>query len=120
MANLTKADRKGINASNLAATTYSYNPVIANGATASDGMRLSGDNLIGISFPAAMTSATMTVETSMDGVTWKALAGVTLSVTANESYNIAVGTVQGWPFVRLIAASAEGAERTLTVLFKEL
>lgn len=119
MANLQKTDRKGINASQLAATTYYYNPVIANGGTQSDGMRLSGDNLVGITFP-AMTSTAMTVETSMDGVTWIPLAGLSLTVTASESYNIDLGTVQGWPFIRFVAGTAEAAERTLTAIFREI
>lgn len=120
MANLLNDDRKYINRDNLSADTYYYQPTIASGATNSDGIRIAGGNIIGITFPAGFDGATMTVQTSIDGVTWNDLSGLTVSVVVDDSINIDIGTIQGWMFIRFVSASTESAERTLTVYVKEV
>lgn len=118
MANLTNADRNTINENNLAAATYYYNPVIANGGTQSDGIYLAGYNVIGLILP-TMTGATVTVEVSLDGSTWSTLNGVSVTA-AVEAFEFSTGTIYGWTYVRFVSASAEAAERTLTVLVKQV
>ena len=120
MANLVNTDRKYVNRDNLSANTYYYEPTIASGATNSDGIRIAGGNVVGITFPNGFDGATMTVQTSKDGVTWNDLSGVTISVVVDDSINIDIGTIQAWMFVRFVSASSETAERTLTVYVKEI
>ena len=113
-------DRKIVREDNLVASTYVYELTIASGATQSDHFRLTGDNIIGILFPAAMTGTSLTVEVSFDGSSFHALTGVSLGVTVDEALEVASSTIFGWPFVRFVSSAAEGAERTLTVLVKEI
>ncbi len=112
--------RLEINSNNISAPTSYYNLDIATGGTISDHIRLAGDNFIGIGFPAAMDGASMSIQASMDGSTWRDINGVSLTITADDVYNIAPGTVFGWPFIRFVSDATETSARVLTILVKEL
>lgn len=117
MATLDNSDRKIINDSNRFAQVYAYYPVIANGGTTSDAIALRGASVIGIAFPASVTGTSMTVQFSMDTVTWKDISGLTLSADDDDGYNI-FPPIEGWPYIRFVSNGAEAAERILTIIVK--
>lgn len=117
MATLQNTDRLVVNDTNIFPQVYYYNAVIPNGGTTSDAIALRGATVIGIAFPASMTGATMTVEFSMDGVTWRPINGMTLSIDQGEGYNISLG-IEGWPLIRFVSDATEAAERILNILVK--
>lgn len=87
----------------------------------------SNTQLVGITFPAAMTSTTMTIQraTTESGTytTLREVGGassysltVAASVTVPLDHRIFVCA----PFIKLVAGSSEGADRTITLHFREV
>lgn len=120
MPNLNKTDRKIINDTNVAIPTYYFEPKILNTVAESDGIHLAGYNVIGILFPAAIDGATMTVQVSFDGNTWKDLTGVSFVITADEALEVDTTTVYGWSHIRFVTNIVQTADRTLTIVVKEV
>lgn len=95
---------------------------IANGATTSEDVNLSGFTLAGILFPVAPTGATFTFNGSVDnGVTYydiKNSAGTAISITLAGAgiYKLNAADFVGLDRIKVVSASAEGALRTITVI----
>ena len=119
MATLQYPSKKDVSSNNLSANTYYYEPVIASGETTSDNIQLGGHSVIGVVTP-TMTGASLTVEVSLDGLSWYTLSGVSITVAADTAFEFASTSMYGWQFIRFVSASSEGADRTLHVLIKEL
>ncbi len=97
---------------------------IPNGTKESGVIALAGYGLIGILFPAAFTSTTLTFEASYDGTTFFPV--VTGTGGSALSYTVAQGTYaaidpkdfQGIPFLKLKGGTNEGADRVLSFSLK--
>lgn len=83
--------------------------------------------LVGISFPSAMTSTAMTfTAASTEAGTYTTLkevsGGSTYSITVTASSRIPFDhrVFVCAPFIKCVGGSAEGAERTLTLHFREV
>ena len=99
---------------------------IANGATESGVIDLSGGKVAAIEFPAAFTGATVTLKAAdkQDG-TFKAVVNDTgtaysITVTANsivalDSVSLGIAAIR---FIKLVSVSAEGAARSLVIHYK--
>ena len=120
MATLVKADRKIIDDTNIATVTYYYNVTLASGQTTSDSFSMSGDSVIGIVTPATFGPTTLTIQVSLNNVDWVTLNGVQFSVTTSNAYEVTPQSIYGWPFVRIVANSAPGADRNIQVLIKRI
>lgn len=93
---------------------------IANGATQSSTLHLDADTLVGIQTPAALTSTALSFEASTDSVTWTAVrypdgSAYSVNVTTSKAYPLPGGLFAPWDYVRIIAGSAEGGARSITV-----
>lgn len=105
---------------------YTEPSVVANGATESAHVQLSGHVLIGVAVPATITSTTAELQTSIDaGVTWLPIYdrdGVKYSLALGASRYVALppGDIAGLHNVRLKTGSAEGAARTFTLVLRKL
>jgi hypothetical protein len=83
--------------------------------------------LVGVTFPATMTSTAMTFQrATTEAGTYTAIREVsgasayTVTVTASVTVPLDHRVFVCAPFVKLVAGSAEGAERTLTLHFREV
>jgi hypothetical protein len=97
--------------------------VIANGQTKSAAVDLQGTNLIRINTPAQLTGSTLTFEVSADNSTFVPLydsAGTAISVSMGTSRSIVVPATSfiGIRYLKLVSGSAEGAERTFSLMSK--
>lgn len=97
---------------------------IASGQTVSGAVSLGGASLVGIITPAALTGTTLTFQASADGTTYVPVyttAGVAASVTVAASRYTAVPptTIPGAPYLKVVSGSAEGADRTITLVVQE-
>lgn len=100
------------------------NIVIASGQTVSAALDLQGLALTAIQIPAAFTGASITFQGSFDNSTFQAIYN-----TSNTAYSITVGTSRtyainpadfaGFRYIKIVSASAEGAERTIVVSSRE-
>ncbi len=105
-----------------------YNVTVANGGTQSGAVNLLNDQspfygLVGIVTPSALTSTTITIQPSLDGSTFLTHADYT-----GTSYTIPIGTNRwialdpamfaGFPWVRIVTGSAEGADRTFKLVVR--
>jgi hypothetical protein len=91
---------------------------IASGATLSDAIQCYQGTLLTLETPAALTSATINFQGSLDGVTYVPIydntnTRVSLTVTTNQArgYNLTPSVFVGWPYIKLEASGAEGADR---------
>jgi len=94
---------------------------IASGGTTSEVVNLNGFGMVGIILPAALTSTSMTFTGSQDNVTYSALynvAGTQLAITVATSRIVlfSPGDFVGINYLKLIAGSAEGADRVIQVI----
>jgi hypothetical protein len=96
---------------------------VAASGTDSTGGFGDGLKLVGIAMPAALTSTTLTLKCSTDGSTWKTHVddlgvAVTIPCAASQYINVFwLGVVA--PYVQLVMGSAEGAARTITLVFAD-
>jgi len=94
---------------------------ISSGQTTSDIVTLNGFGMVGIILPAALTSTSMTFTGSQDGTNFSALyntSGTQLNITVAASRIIlfSPGDFVGVNYLKLVAGSAEGADRTIQVI----
>ncbi len=94
---------------------------IANGATTSEDVDLSGFTLAGVLIPVAMTGSTLTFQGTVDKVNYydiKNTAGTAISITLSTTgiYKLNAADFIGIDNLRIVSASAEGALRTITVI----
>lgn len=97
---------------------------IPNGTATSGAIRNFGGKLTGFSTAVTLTGATLTVQGSLDGTTW-----VTIRSTTGAALSLTAGAVTGFvavpeaarefPYLRLISASNEAAERTITLYYRD-
>jgi hypothetical protein len=99
---------------------------IANGATASDVVKLDRSLLCGLFFP-TMTGTTVALSVSHDGATFfpiydAAGGAVYATVTATDNSYVALSpdTTIGFQFLKITSASSEAAERQITVITKQV
>lgn len=94
---------------------------IASGATASAAIDFRGRAGGGFTTPAAFTGTTISYQVSVDNSTFQTLYDqfgaqvVTAAVTTSRSYALPA-ELYGWPYVKIVSGSAEGADRTLNVV----
>lgn len=98
-----------------------FTATILSGATSSDAVQLNGYGMVGIILPATLTSTAMTFTGSQDGSTYTALyntSGTQLSITVAASRIVLFvpGDFVGINYLKLVAGSAEGADRTISVI----
>lgn len=91
---------------------------IANGATTSGAVDLTGTTLVGLHMPAAFTATavTFTVAESAGGTyrtLYSAGADVTITVAAAKYVALDPSVFAGARFIRIVSGAAEGAARTI-------
>lgn len=99
---------------------------IANGSTVSTTLELNRSLLCGLFLP-TMTGATIQVKVSYDGNNFfpiKNTSGTDVynAITASDDHYIPLDTLQtiGFPFINITSASAEGADREIVVITKQV
>lgn len=104
---------------------YTKTVTIANGATVSDAVATGGRQLVGIITPAALTGTAMTFSMSSElagtYVPIKVTAAGTAfsqTVTTSSYYAIDPAITYGVPFIKATSGSAEGAARSIILVFK--
>ena len=95
---------------------------IASGATASSAINLRGYAQAGYLIPSAFSGATVTFQVSAENTTYQVLHDstntvITQTVTASKAYALPISCF-AFGYVKLISASAEGADRTIIVSLK--
>lgn len=95
---------------------------IASGQTASSAILFRGYAQGGFVLPAAFTGATVGFSVSADGVTYGTLydsanAAVSVTVTQARAYAFPIA-VFPFGYVKIVSASAEGADRSISVSLK--
>lgn len=100
---------------------------IASGATQSSAAEAKGFGLVGIITPAALTSTTTGLELSVDdGATWLPIKNadgdsIAIALGTSRYVTLSLADMPGLPGqIRLAAGSAEGADRSLTLFFRQL
>lgn len=95
---------------------------IVNAGTTSGAIDMRGKTLASIDVP-TLTSATFTIEGSMDGSTWRNVKDTSGTVVGQWSASTGaficdadtVARFVGIPYLRFVCGAAQGAERTITV-----
>ena len=129
MAHATRAELQATNrlmdalAQIAAPEAESRTATIANGATASDAVNIAGLAVLGIEMPAAFTGITLAIHgCSTSGGTFRliSLIGVSnpITVAAGGGYSIEPLLTAGWPYIKVVSGSAEGAQRLVTLLVR--
>jgi hypothetical protein len=103
----------------------SYTVTIANGGTASTTIDLQGRGLVAVILPSAFTGSIITFQASPDNNTFQALYNtantqLSMSVTQGRTYLLSPSDLVGVRYLKLVSGSAEGAERTLTLMVRDL
>lgn len=95
---------------------------ISNGGTTSAAIKTSGMSLVGIQFPATMTSTAVTFTVSSDGTTFVPLynSSGALSYTIAGGRFLAINPADfyGATYFKIVLGSSEGAARSLTAILK--
>lgn len=100
----------------------SHPTTILSGQTTSSSVILDGNTLAGIYCPASMTGATLSFSVSRDNATFVTLrdsSGSAISVTLDASaamYALNPSDFAGVGSVKVVSASAEGADRALVLI----
>lgn len=98
---------------------------IANGGTTSSVVDLQGRGVVAIIIPAAFTGTAITFSMSHNNVTFQvcyntANTALTATVTQGRTYMIAPTDLIGARYLKIISNAAEGAERAISVISREL
>ena len=98
---------------------------ISSGQTASSSVDLLGRGLVGMILPAAFTGATITFQMSTDNSTFYAIYNtsntqLSATVTQGRAYFFTPGDFIAARYLKLVSGSAEGADRTITLIMREL
>jgi hypothetical protein len=95
---------------------------IATGQTVSGALLLGTAFPIALRIPAAFTGVTVSFQGSHDGVTYKPLfdgaALYAVTVTADKDVAIKQDLLSGYQWLKVVSASAEGADRTLILFLR--
>jgi len=79
---------------------------------------LHGLTLVGVQYPAAMTSSTATFSVSTDGTTYRLLTGISSTITASNQDPLTPSDFAGVRYVKVITDGNEGADRTLGLVVR--
>ncbi len=94
--------------------------VIASGQTLSGAFYVGHKVPLAVQMPAAFTGASISFSGSEDGVTYQPIySGNALyseNVTAAKNCNLDGGALAPYPYLKVLSASAEGADRTLVFI----
>jgi hypothetical protein len=98
---------------------------IASGQTKSSSINVGNGTIAKINIPAAFTGTAMTFEGSFDDTTFVPIqdgAGAAISKTVSASIGVKLDAADlwGYPYIKFVSGSAEGAERTITFSFVSL
>lgn len=98
---------------------------IASGQTTSGAIDLQGLCLCQVIVPAAFTGASISFSSSPNDSTYQALYNasntlLSLTVTQGRSYNISPQDFAGCRYLKLVSASAEGADRVIGLVTREV
>ena len=110
----------------MAKQTVNHRTVaISSGNTESDEIDLLGQTICGISFPSALTSTAMTFSVSNGGGTFNAMADgagtdVSKTIAASKYIVLNPSDFAGVDKLKLVAGSAEGADRSIIVHLREI
>jgi len=101
------------------------NCTIANGGTTSGVVDLQGRGLVAFILPAAFTGTAITFQVSADGTNFydcynSANSQMTCTVTQGRAYMLDPGDLVAVRFIKLVSNAAEGAERTITLIARDL
>jgi hypothetical protein len=104
--------------------TSSTTVTIANGETISGAATLTGETLVAVRTPAALTGTALTFQVSDDGATYVPL------YDDSAAYSVAAGASRGipvkyelfmpWDYVKVVSAAAEGGARVITLVKRPL
>jgi hypothetical protein len=102
-----------------------YQPVtITSGQTESAPVRLFGTTLVALSMPSAFTGASVTIKGSIDGTTFNTIykdgADFAISVAANKIVVLQPADMAAVNWIRVTAASAQAADRTINLVLRAL
>jgi hypothetical protein len=96
---------------------------IANSQTVSDSVDTGPCELVGAEFPSTLTGASVTFQVSEDNTTFVPLywegTEVQFTVAASRGLSWDPAKFAGWRYVKIVSGSAEGAERTITPLWRD-
>ena len=98
-----------------------FTVTIANGATVSSSINMNAYTLVGVKFPATMTSTTVTLQDSLDGTTFEDTYNtnnnlIEWTFTQGRHYKILPSDTAAWINLRLKVDSSEGAERSIQII----
>lgn len=100
---------------------------IASSTTVSSSVDLAETSLLAFVAPAAWTTSTLKLQGSNDNVTFFDLydayggaVGSLASVTAGAGYAVDVVAMLPWRYVRFVAGTAQGANRTFTLITRQI
>lgn len=104
---------------------YTLEAIVPSGGTESNLLDLTGHALIGVGTPAAVTSTTAELQTSLASGTYLPVydredTKYTLALGANRYIALPPGDIAGLHNVRLKVGSAEAAARTFLLLVRKL
>jgi hypothetical protein len=92
---------------------------IASGQTVGAAFYVGAKVPVSLQMPAAFTGATVSFQGSNDGSTYQAInigaAAYSETVTASKNVALDSNILAGFPFLRIVSASAEGADRSIIV-----
>ena len=100
--------------------------VIANGGTVSAEVDLIGTSVCGMVLPAAFSGTSVTFQTAIAlGGTYQPLydstnTQVSIPVTQARNYSLNPATFAAWRYIRVVSSTAEGAERTVTLVCRQV
>ncbi len=98
-----------------------HDVVISSSGTVSTAASLNDFTLCGFILPAAFTGAAVTFQGSVDNVTFSTIydssdAAIGATVTQGRAYSLNLIDFLGYPYIKIVSGSAEGAERTIQLL----
>lgn len=96
---------------------------IASSATVSDSIDMNAFTLVGVKFPATMTSTIVTLQDSFDGITFEdtynvANNAISWTFTQGRSYKILPADTAAFWNLKIKVDSSEGADREIIVTLR--
>lgn len=93
---------------------------ILNGQTVSNAVNINGERIAGIDLGATLTGTALTIQNAADGTNFRAAyvpGGTAISYTvAGARFLKFDPPLEGYNRIKLVSGTAEGADRTLTIV----
>ena len=103
----------------MGAITATATATITNGESVGNAFYVGAKLPVSLQMPAAFTGATVSFQGSGDGVTYQALyigaAAYSETVTVSKNVQLDSSQFAGFPWLKIVSASAEGAARSIVV-----